>query len=123
MSTLAKGNQIVTTGETVERFSAVLRQQARFREHRTLRCKRQLQDIYELPWDDPLRTTEDGEQPEPNRSGPDATLDSSWMTLATQAALSMTRFCPLSLTPLSFSLLRGVCAASRSPAALFVLSC
>ena len=76
VSTLAKGNQIVTTGETVERFSAGLRQQARFREHRTLRGQQQMQDIYELPWDDPLRTTDDDTQTaEKDVAGQDATLD------------------------------------------------
>ena len=53
---LAKGNQILTTGNTIARLPAELRVNTRFIERRTLKGKRQVHDIFEIAWDDPLRT-------------------------------------------------------------------
>ena len=53
---LAKGNQILTTGDTVTRLAAELRVNTRFIERRTLKGKRQVHDVFQMPWDDPLRT-------------------------------------------------------------------
>jgi hypothetical protein len=53
---LAKGNQILTTGDTVSRLSADLQPRAQFVGERTLKGTHQVHDIYRVSWDDPALT-------------------------------------------------------------------
>ena len=53
---LAKGNQILTTGDTVSRLSADLRPRVSFVGERTLKGTHHVHDIYRISWDDPALT-------------------------------------------------------------------
>lgn len=53
---LAKGNQILTTGDTVARFPEELRKAMKFVERRALKGTQKAHDIMEVPWEDPHRT-------------------------------------------------------------------
>jgi pSer/pThr/pTyr-binding forkhead associated (FHA) protein len=53
---LAKGNQILTTGDTVSRLSADLQPRAQFVGERTLKGTHHVHDIYRVSWGDPALT-------------------------------------------------------------------
>jgi class 3 adenylate cyclase len=59
---LAKGNQILTTGETVERLPPPVRLRAHFVGERTLKGSNRIREIYRVSWDDPALTATPAEE-------------------------------------------------------------
>ncbi len=73
---LAKGNEILTTGDTVAALPTAMRGGMRRLETRALKGKRQVHDVVRVPWDDPMRTvTGTGGAPAGGPDQPERELD------------------------------------------------